>query len=68
MARAALVQMVSSANVTDNLQQVEKLVLQAREDQSDLVLLPENFAFMGLHESDKLQVGEVYGQGPIQKN
>ncbi|WP_115710516.1 carbon-nitrogen hydrolase family protein [Legionella sainthelensi] len=67
MARAALVQMVSSAKVTDNLQQVEKLALQAREAHSDVILLPENFAFMGLQETDKLEIGEVYGQGPIQQ-
>ncbi|KTD11085.1 hydrolase [Legionella gratiana] len=67
MTRVALVQMVSSATVADNLQQIEKLMFQAREAQSDLVLLPENFAFMGLYESDKLQIGEVYGQGPIQQ-
>ncbi|MCW8471698.1 carbon-nitrogen hydrolase family protein [Fluoribacter gormanii] len=67
MARAALVQMVSSADVADNLQQVEKLMIHAREEQVELVVLPENFAFMGLHETDKLQIGEVYGDGPIQQ-
>lgn len=67
MARAALIQMVSSAEVADNLCQVEKLMIQAREEQAELVLLPENFAFMGLKETDKLQIGEVYGAGPIQQ-
>ncbi|CAM3033019.1 hydrolase [Legionella steigerwaltii] len=67
MARAALVQMVSSANVAENLQQVAQLLKQARDDQADLVLLPENFAFMGLNETDKLQIGEVFGVGPIQE-
>lgn len=66
MARAALVQMVSSADVADNLHQVEQLMFQARDAQADLVLLPENFAFMGLHDTDKLHIGEVYGQGSIQ--
>ena len=67
MARVALVQMVSSANVIDNLQQVEKLMLQARGDEAQLVVLPENFAFMGWNETDKLQVAEVYGRGVIQE-
>lgn len=67
MARAALIQMVSSANVAENLQQIEQLMIQAREEQTDLVLLPENFAFMGLNETDKLQIGEVYGVGTIQQ-
>lgn len=66
MARAAVIQMVSSAKVPDNLQQVEKLMIQAHKEQAELVVLPENFAFMGAKESDKLQIGETYGQGPIQ--
>jgi nitrilase len=67
MARVSLVQMISSANVAENLQQAEQLLVQAREDGAQLVLLPENFAFMGRKETDKLYVGEVYGQGPIQE-
>ncbi|KTC88698.1 carbon-nitrogen hydrolase family protein [Fluoribacter dumoffii] len=67
MARAALVQMVSSANTAENLQQAEQLLKQARDNEADLVLLPENFAFMGLHEQDKLAISEVYGVGPIQE-
>jgi predicted amidohydrolase len=67
MARAALIQMVSSAQVADNLQQVEKLLRQARDEEAELVLLPENFAFMGINETDKLKIAEEYGQGPIQE-
>lgn len=67
MARVALVQMVSSARVIDNLQQTEKLMIQARDNQAELVVLPENFAFMGRNEADKLQIAEVYGQGSIQE-
>jgi nitrilase len=67
MARVAVAQMVSSANVIENLQQVETLMVQAREQEAELVLLPENLAFMGHKDVDKLQVGEAYGQGPIQE-
>ncbi|MBI2785302.1 MAG: carbon-nitrogen hydrolase family protein [Legionella longbeachae] len=67
MGRVALIQMVSSANVADNLQHLEKLMQQARAEDAELVVLPENFAFMGLNEKDKLQIGEVYGEGPIQQ-
>jgi deaminated glutathione amidase len=67
MARAALVQMVSSARVADNLDQATQLMKQACDQQADLVLLPENFAFMGFNEKDKLLIGEVYGEGPIQQ-
>lgn len=67
MTRAALIQMVSSADVEENLQQVEQLMLQAHQDKAQLVVLPENFAFMGRNESDKLHIAEVYGQGAIQE-
>jgi len=66
MAKVALIQMVSSASIADNLKQIEGFMFQAREDKAELVVLPENFAFMGINETDKLQVAEVEGQGPIQ--
>lgn len=67
MARVALVQMVSSANVSDNLQQIRLLLQQAREQNVELVVLPENFAFMGMNEGDKVKMAEEEGQGPIQE-
>lgn len=67
MTRAALIQVVSSTKITDNLQEIEKQMVKARDDQAELVLLPENFAFMGQNEQDKLNVAEIYGQGPIQQ-
>jgi predicted amidohydrolase len=66
MARVGVVQMISSAKVTENLQQVEKLMTEASEKGVSLIVLPENFAFMGLNEQDKLQVAETEGRGPIQ--
>ncbi len=42
--KVAAIQMVSSANVTDNLLQAERLITQASEQGAELVLLPENFA------------------------
>lgn len=67
MARIAVIQMVSSAKVSENLQHTEALMTQAKDEQAELVVLPENFAFMGINETDKLQVAEHYGQGPIQQ-
>lgn len=67
MSRVALIQTVSSSKVDENLQQIEQLMLQAKEERAELVVLPENFAFMGLKETDKIQVAEVYGSGPIQQ-
>jgi nitrilase len=66
MTRVALIQMISSSNIAENLQQIEQMVIQAHEDQVSLVVLPENFAFMGMNETDKLHRAEIYCQGPIQ--
>lgn len=62
MPKVAAVQIVSSASVENNLKQVEQFFIDAREKQIDLLVLPENFAFMGVNESDKLQIAEKYGQ------
>lgn len=67
MACIALAQMVSSADVLENLQQVEMLAMQAHEKEAELLLLPENFAFMGRKDTDKLLIGEVFGHGLIQE-
>lgn len=67
MTKVAIVQMVSSAKIEENLHQAEQMLVKAREAQAELVVLPENFAFMGMNETDKLQIAEVYGQGPIQQ-
>ncbi|HAT1775673.1 carbon-nitrogen hydrolase family protein [Legionella pneumophila] len=67
MNRVALVQMVSSAKIADNLQLTEQYLIEAREQEASLVVLPENFAFMGMNEREKLHIAEYYGQGPIQQ-
>ncbi|KGP64181.1 apolipoprotein acyltransferase [Legionella norrlandica] len=67
MNRVALVQMVSSAKIVDNLECAEHYLIQAKEQGAKLIVLPENFAFMGRTEAEKLQIAESYGQGPIQQ-
>lgn len=67
MARIALVQMISSAKIAENLHHVEQYMLRAKREQADLVVLPENFAFMGMNDTDKFQVAEHFGHGPIQE-
>lgn len=67
MTRAAVAQMTSSASVKDNLKQVEQFFLLASEQEAKLLLLPENFAFMGMQEEDKLTVAENYREGEIQQ-
>jgi nitrilase len=58
--------MVSSADVGRNLATAAELLRRAREEGAVLAALPENFAFMGLREADKLTVAEDDGSGPIQ--
>ncbi|WP_133127131.1 carbon-nitrogen hydrolase family protein [Legionella nagasakiensis] len=67
MSRVAVIQMTSSANVKNNLNQLSELSANACDKGAQLLVLPENFAFMGMKESDKFRVAEDYGQGEIQQ-
>lgn len=64
--RASIIQMVSTAAVKDNLDMAEALLHDAAKDNSQLAVLPENFAYMGMTERDKLEIMEIEGGGPIQ--
>ncbi|MDD3449409.1 MAG: carbon-nitrogen hydrolase family protein, partial [Gammaproteobacteria bacterium] len=58
--------MASGPNVTANLYEAERLITKAAEADARLVVLPENFAIMGMQETDKVAVREPEGRGPIQ--
>lgn len=58
--------MVSGPQVGPNLEQAGRLIADAAERGAKLVVLPENFAHMGLAEIDKLGLREQEGTGPIQ--
>jgi len=64
--RVAAIQMASGPNVGANLTEAGKLIGQAAEAGVGMVVLPENFAIMGMSEKDKLKVKEKLGEGPIQ--
>lgn len=66
MTLCAAIQMVSSPDVAANLQAAGELIAAATAKGAKLVVLPENFALMGLHELDKVKVKEADGSGPIQ--
>lgn len=66
MLRVAVVQMVSSNKVDENLDRVSYALSKAHSAGCELVVLPENFAFMGLSDNDKLSIAEEAHQGPIQ--
>jgi len=62
----AVVQVTSGADLEHNLSRCAALVGDAAKMGAKLVVLPENFAFMGLKDADKRAVGEADGSGPIQ--
>jgi deaminated glutathione amidase len=64
--RVAAIQMASGPKVDGNLREAENLIAIAAEQGAKLVALPENFAIMGLTDTDKIAVRERPGQGPIQ--
>lgn len=65
--RVAAIQMASGPSVPANLAEAERLIQVAVGAGAKLVALPENFAIMGLKETDKVEVSEQPGKGPIQK-
>ncbi len=65
-ATCAAIQMVSGDDLKANLATTGALLAEARAAGATLAVLPENFAFLGRHERDKLAVAEADGRGPIQ--
>lgn len=63
----AAIQMASSPSVSANLIEAGRLIEKAAAEGARLVVLPENFAIMGKRETDKLEVAEADGAGPIQE-
>jgi predicted amidohydrolase len=65
--KIAALQMVSAADLATNLATASRLIDQAVADGAQLVSLPEYFVQMGLHETDKFEIAEELGQGPMQE-
>ena len=63
----AAVQMNSGADLAANLAAAGHLLADAARRGAVLAVLPENFAFMGARDTDKLAHAESPGQGPIQE-
>lgn len=64
--KVAVLQMVSTPNVAENLACAEQLVAQAAEQGAELLVLPEYFCGMGFKDTDKLAWAEAFSHGPIQ--
>jgi nitrilase len=67
MAKIAAIQMASGPNVSSNLIEAARLIGMAKEAGAQLVVLPENFAIMGISDNDVVKVREEDGNGPIQQ-
>ena len=64
--KVAAIQMNSSDSVSDNLNLLDSLLTVACQQDNRLVLLPENFAFMGHPKQLVQEVMEDFNDGPIQ--
>ena len=64
--RVAAIQMSSVDSVQENLRTTERLLQQAQAEGCVLAVLPENFAYIGKRDTDKLAIAEREGNGPIQ--
>src|SRR3990167_3725861 len=66
MRRIAIAQMGSGPDLQENLAKLKSLFAEAHHEQANLLVLPENFAFMGIYPADKLNIAEQPGDGLIQ--
>lgn len=66
MSKVAAIQMASAPQRDANLMEARRLIHLAKDQGAELVVLPENFPIMGIQESDKVEIREAYGDGPIQ--
>jgi predicted amidohydrolase len=67
MLRAAIIQMVSSEDVNENVATARELIAAAAGDGARLVALPEFFALISQDARIKLQIQEEFGSGPLQQ-
>jgi nitrilase len=63
----AAIQMVSAATVGPNLEAAARLVGEAAAAGARLVVLPEFFCLLGRRDTDKVDLREPDGDGPIQR-
>ena len=65
--KVASIQMVSSADLKENLATASRLIKAAADNGAKLIALPEYFCLMGLKDTDKVNARENLGSGPIQE-
>jgi nitrilase len=65
--KVAAVQMTSTRDVQANLREAGRLVREAAQQGAQLVVLPENFSFLGATDADRVAAIEPFGSGPAQR-
>lgn len=65
--KVAAVQMTSTRDVAANLREAGRLVADAAAQGAKLVVLPENFSFLGATDADRVAAIEALGKGPAQR-
>jgi nitrilase len=65
--KIAAIQMVSTASLQENLETARRLIKAATHDGAQIAVLPEYFCIMGLKDTDKVNIREKLGSGPIQE-
>ena len=62
----AAIQMTSGADIAENLAVAGRWIAQAKDAGAQIVLLPENFNFLGMKDADKRAIAEPFGSGITQ--
>jgi nitrilase len=65
--KVAAIQMTSTRDVPANLREAGRLVADAARQGAKLVVLPENFSFLGATDADRVAAIEKNGDGPAQR-
>lgn len=65
--KVAAIQMTSTRDVPANLREAGRLVAEAAKQGAKLVVLPENFSFLGATDADRVAAIEKSGDGPAQR-
>ena len=65
--KVAAVQMTSTRDVAANLREAGRLVANAAAQGAQLVVLPENFSFLGATDADRVAAIEPFGNGLAQR-
>ena len=65
--KAAAVQMTSTRDVQTNLREAGRLVAEAVAQGAELVVLPENFSFLGATDAERVAASEPFGAGAAQR-